>query len=115
MVYPASGPPVKGDVVASNKTRRVIAVSAFAVAAAAGPVVAAATVAISAPQEYRAYPGECLAWFGNQEDGKCLGYSNGQPINGGTPDFGIFGPNQNGLGVSTGPLLPGRTFTGGVN
>ena len=95
---------------ASKKTRRVIAISAFAVAAAAGPVIASTTIPTSAPQNYQASPGQCLAWFGNQEDGHCLGYSNGQPINAGTPDIGIGGQNGPGIGVSTGPLLPGQTI-----
>jgi hypothetical protein len=101
---------VKGKQVASKRTRRLIAVSAFAVAAAAGPAFAATMISTAAPQDYQAYPGQCLAWFGNQEDGKCLGYSNGQPINAGTPSIGSFGPNQNGIGVNTGPLLPGQTI-----
>jgi hypothetical protein len=97
--------------VASKKTRRVIALSAFAAAAVAGPVIAAST--ISGELQHRAYPGECLAWFGNKDDGKCLSYSNGQPINAGTPDIGIGGPNP-GLGVSTGPLMPGTTINQSV-
>ena len=92
------------------RTRRVIAVSAFAVAAAAGPAFVATMISTTAPQDYQAAPGKCLAWFGNQEDGKCLGYSNGQPINAGTPDIGIGGSEGNGIGISTGPLLPGQTF-----
>ena len=95
---------------ASQKTRRVIAISAFAVSAAAGPVIAATTISTSAPQNYQAAPGQCLAWFGNQEDGKCLGYSNGQPINAGTP-FGQYGPNN----YQNGGLLPGQTFNRGFN
>jgi hypothetical protein len=95
--------------VASKKTRRLIAIGAFAAAAAAGPAVAASTLP-AAPQDYQAYPGECLAWFGNQEDGKCLGYSNGTPISGGTPSFG-YGPNG---GVSTGPVLPGTSVRQGI-
>ncbi len=95
---------------ASNKTRQVIAVSAFAVAAAAGPVIAATTVSTSAPQNYQADSGECLAWFGNQEDGQCLGYSNGQPISGGTP-WGIYGPEN----YQNGTMLPGQTINRGVN
>ena len=86
-----------------------IAISAFAVAAAAGPVIAATTISASAPQDYQADPGECLAWFGNQEDGKCLGYSNGQPISGGTP-WGIYGPNN----YQNGVMLPGRRSTGAI-
>ena len=97
---------------ASKRTRRLIAVSAFAAAAAAGPVIAATTISTTAPQDYQAAPGKCLAWFGNQEDGKCLGYSNGQPISAGTPSIASGGSNGSGNGVSTGPLLPGQTFTG---
>ena len=94
---------------ASQKTRRVIAISAFAVAAAAGPVIAATTISTSAPQNYQAAPGQCLAWFGNQEDGKCLGYSNGQPIQGGTP-WGIYGPSN----YQNGVMLPGMTINRGL-
>ncbi len=94
---------------ASQKTRRVIAISAFAAAAAAGPVIAATTISTAAPQDYQAAPGQCLAWFGNQEDGKCLGYSNGQPIQGGTP-WGIYGPNN----YQNGVMLPGMTINRGV-
>ena len=88
--------------------------SAFAVAAATGPVIAATTISTSAPPDYQADPGKCLAWFGNQEDGKCLGYSNGQPISGGLP-YGTYGPyNQNGVGVFGGPLAPGYTINQGI-
>ena len=97
---------------ASKKTRRLIALGAFAVAAAAGPAFAATTISASTPL---AYPGECLAWFGNQENGQCLGYSNGQPISGGTPSFGLWGPNGGGVGVSTGPLGPGYSINQGIN
>jgi hypothetical protein len=97
--------------VASKKTRQVIAISAFAVAAAAGPVITATVLSPSATQSYQATPGgQCLAWFGNQEDGHCLGYSNGNGTNIGTP-FGIYGPNN----YQNGGLLPGQTYTGGVN
>ena len=82
---------------ASKKTR---SLSAFA-AAVAGPVIAATTISAAEPQ-HQAYPGECLAWFGNKEDGKCLSYSNGTPINGGTPDIGIFGPNRTALASAPG-------------
>jgi len=96
---------VKGSSVASKKTRRVIALSAFA-AAAAAPVIAATAISASEPQTFQAYPGECLAWFGNQEDGKCLSYSNGT-TSGGTP-WGIYGPNN----YQNRGLLPGQTYTG---
>lgn len=99
---------MKGNLVASKTTRRVIALSAFA-AAAAAPVIAAATLSASETQTYQASPGQCLAWFGNQEDGQCLGYSNGQPIGGGTP-WGIYGPNN----YQNGAMLPGATINRGV-
>jgi hypothetical protein len=98
---------VKGNLVASKKTRQVIALSAFA-AAAAAPVIAATTISASASQTYEATPA-CLAWFGNQEDGHCLSYSNGAPNSIGTP-WGIYGPNN----YNNGGLLPGQTITGPV-
>ena len=96
---------------ASKKTRQVIVLSAFAVAAAAGPVIAATAISTSAPQSVQAAPGgECLAWFGNQEDGHCLGYSNGNGTNIGTP-WGVYGPNN----YQNCGLLPGQTFNRGIN
>jgi hypothetical protein len=113
MVLDAVRPLVKGKQVASNKTRRLMAVGAFVVAAAAGPAFALMTT--DAPGDLQAYPGECIAWFGNEEDGKCLGYSNGQPINAGTPQFGLGGEDCTGACVSTGPMLPGTTINQGIN
>ena len=92
---------------ASKKTRRLIALSAFA-AAAAAPVIAATTISAPEPQSLQAGPA-CLAWFGNQEDGKCLSYSNGNSTSVGTP-WGVYGPNN----YQNGGLLPGQTFTRGV-
>jgi hypothetical protein len=44
------------------------------------------------------------------------GYSNGTPTYIGTPQFGIYGPGYgNGLGITTGPLLPGTTINQGIN
>jgi hypothetical protein len=86
----------------------VIALSAFA-AAAAAPVIAAATLSTSEPQTYQAAPGQCLAWFGNQEDGKCLSYSNGNGTSIGTP-WGIYGPNN----YQNGAMLPGATINRGI-
>ncbi len=88
--------------------RTAIAVGAFAAAAVAAPVFAAvstpdATTVQAAPR--------CLAWLGSMKDGKCISYSlsNGTgTINAGTPGFAI----DNG-GLSSGPLLPGQTYTGG--
>ncbi|HVQ50328.1 MAG TPA: hypothetical protein VMS92_09815 [Mycobacterium sp.] len=94
----------------TNRTRLIA--GAFAAAAVAVPLYAAAVSTDSA--HVTASP-PCLAWFGNKEDGKCLSYSNGQPVYAGTPDLGIYGPNAGsnpggGIGVSTGPLLPGQTW-----
>jgi hypothetical protein len=96
-----------------NQARRLVAAGVFAVAAVAAPFAASALTS-SAP-ETAALPPGCLAWFGNAEDGHCLGYSNGNPVVGGTPSFG-YGPTTNGVGpnFSTGPLVPGRTITSPV-
>ncbi len=92
-----------------NQARRLIAAGAFAVAAVAAPL---AVSVLSSPgnSEDVAAPA-CLAWFGNKEDGRCLSYSNGYPVVGGTPEFG-YGNNNGtrGPNFSTGPLVPGRTI-----
>lgn len=91
-----------------NQARRLIAAGAFAVAAVAAPFAASALTS-SAGSDAVALPPGCLAWFGNQEDGHCLSYSNGYPVVGGTPSFG-FGPNDgpiSGPNFSTSPMLPG--------
>jgi hypothetical protein len=93
----------------TNRTRLIA--GAFVAAAVAVPLYATAVSTDSA--RVTAQP-PCLAWFGNKDDGRCLSYSNGQPINGGTPDLGIFGPNTGnnfGPGISTGPLLPSQTWS----
>ena len=97
-----------------NQARRLIVVGAFAVAAVAAPFAASALIS-DAPETVALPPG-CLAWFGNAEDGHCLGFSNGNPTNIGTPSFG-YGPNYYGGGgpnLSTGPLIPGRTINSPV-
>ena len=95
----------------SNSTRLIA--GTFVATAVAVPLYAAAVSTDSA--QVTASP-PCLAWFGNKEDGKCLSYSNGQPVFVGTPDFGVYGPDAGsmpggGIGVSTGPLLPSQTWT----
>jgi hypothetical protein len=90
------------------RARRLVSAGAMVVASVAAPLAIALTVGTGSAE---AAP--CLAWYGNKEDGICLGYSNGNPTNVGTPNFGTFGPN-NGLGVSTGPLLPGQTWSNGL-
>ncbi|MDV3128333.1 hypothetical protein M1247_25695 [Mycobacterium sp. 21AC1] len=92
----------------NTRTRRFIAVGAFAVATAAAPALFAAT-APQAGTDVNAAPA-CLAWFGNKENGKCLSYSNGTPAQVGTPWVGG-GPNG---GVYSGPLLPGTSINRGI-
>ena len=74
-----------------------------------------AVAALSAPDSTATATGDCLAWFGSRDDGICMGYSNGTPTYIGTPQLGIYGPGYgNGLGITTGPLLPGQTITQGL-
>jgi hypothetical protein len=110
MVYPLSGTVWERELM-TNPTRLIA--GAFVAAAVAVPLYAAAVSMDST--EVTASPA-CLAWYGNKDDGKCLSYSNGQPVNVGTPDMGIYGPNAGsmpggGIGISTGPLLPSQTWT----
>jgi hypothetical protein len=106
MVYGLSGTIWRGELVVSANDRiRRFVVGAFVAAAAAVPFYAAA-MTTGAPQ-VTAQPA-CLAWFGNKEDGKCLSYSNGQPVYVGTPWCN--GGNGPDAGCSSGPLLPGTTI-----
>lgn len=91
----------------NNRARRFVAAGTFAVAAVAAPFAASMLTASDAGQPL----GQCLAWFGNKEDGHCLGVSNGNGINVGTPEFGL---DQGSGAVSTGPLLPGRIYGNGT-
>ena len=91
----------------TNRTRLIA--SAFVAAAVAVPLYAAAVSIDSA--QVTAAPA-CLAWFGNKEDGKCLSYSNGQPVNVGTPWCN--GGNGRDAGCSSGPLLPGTSINQGI-
>ncbi|OMB76877.1 hypothetical protein A5743_20470 [Mycolicibacterium conceptionense] len=93
----------------STKTRRCVAVGAFALATGAAVVAPAFPATSTSGPEISAQPA-CLAWFGNKEDGKCLSYSNGMPANVGTPWVGAGG---NG-GFVTGPLLPGTSINQGI-
>lgn len=100
---------------ANTHARRIVAVGALAVAAAAVPALA--ILSASGPS-ISAAPGSgnCLAWVGSRNDGQCISWSNGTPTYIGTPDFGIYGPEANGgtgsgIGITTGPLLPGQTIS----
>ncbi|ULE31974.1 DUF7155 family protein [Mycobacterium sp. IDR2000157661] len=92
----------------NNRARRLVAAGAFAVAAVAAPIAASLLGSSDAGQP----AAQCLAWFGNKEDNNCMGYSNGNGVNVGTPEFGLYGPD--GPGISTGPLFPGRIYGGGT-
>ena len=87
------------------RARRLVAAGAFAVAAVAAPLAASVLSASDSTEPVA----QCLAWFGNKEDGHCLGVSNGNGINVGTPQIGL---DQGGPAFSTGPLLPGRIYGG---
>ncbi len=64
------------------RAHRFVAAGALAVATVAAPIA----VALSSGNAAETVAGPpCLAWFGNQEDGVCLSYSNGQGVNVGTP------------------------------
>jgi hypothetical protein len=93
------------------RAHRLVAAGALAVAAVAAPIAIALTSAPAAG----ATP--CLATGSfNGQPMPCLSYSNGNGINVGTPDIGVYGPNagsssrNGGIGVTSGPLLPGTTF-----
>lgn len=90
------------------RIRRSITIGAFAAAAVAAPFAAAISFA-SAPDAVAAPP--CLAWYGNKEDGQCLGWSNGTGGGLGTPSVSF---GNGGLGVETGPLFPGQTINQGI-
>ncbi|MFN8229259.1 MAG: hypothetical protein U0R18_21355 [Mycobacterium sp.] len=56
-----------------KRTRRAVAVGAFLLAAGAAPLVSALTETAVTPQ---AGQGQCLAWFGARDTGKCIGWAN---------------------------------------
>jgi hypothetical protein len=96
------------------RAHRLVAAGSLAVAALAAPIAIALTSADAAGTV--AGP-KCLSHVGNIEDNVCAGYSSGNGINVGTPDIGVYGPNSGvangrggGIGVTTGPLLPGQTW-----
>lgn len=92
-----------------NRIRRSVVIGAFAAAAVAAPL--AGVLSTNSDQVTQAGPA-CLAWFGNKDDGKCLSYSNGSGVGVGTPDVALNGVG--GIGISTGPLLPGTTISRGI-
>jgi hypothetical protein len=87
-----------------SKLARVLAIAAFGVLAAAGPVY----TAVSSPDADTQATGQCLAWLGARGTGKCIAYEMDGSIG---PSFNFGGPTNPNGGFSTGPLLPGQTFT----
>lgn len=92
------------------RARRLVTAGALAVAAVAAPIA----ISMSSAPAKSVDAAPCLATVTtNGSDPVCVGYSNGNGINLGTP-FGVYGPNNPnyaGGGFGTGPLLPGRTWT----
>ena len=98
---------------ANTALRRLAVAGGLAAVAVAAPILVAlgSTGPVTTSAE-----GKCLAWFGPRDDGICLGYSNGTPTYIGTPQVGIYGRGYgNGLGITTGPLLPGTTINQGIS
>lgn len=97
------------------RAHRLVAAGSLAVAALAAPIA----IALTSTDASGTLAGpRCLSHVGNIEDGVCAGYSSGNGINVGTPEIGVYGPNSGaangrggGIGVTTGPLLPGQTWT----
>jgi hypothetical protein len=88
---------------ANIRIRRLAAGTALALTALTGAALGAAATASAT--------GNCLAWFGSRDDGICMGYSNGTPTYIGTPAIGVWGPGYGGgVGITSGPLLPGQTI-----
>jgi hypothetical protein len=95
-------------VASMTRIRRFVAVGAFAAAAVAAPI---AVTAMSGSAADSVAGPQCLAWFGNKTDGKCLSYAdNGFQI--GTPIYN--GGNGPDAGWSSGPLLPGTSINQGI-
>ena len=96
---------------ANTRARRIAAIGALAAAAAAVPALAALTDS-STSTTAATGSGTCLAWVGARNDGQCIGWSNGSGTSIGTPQIGVGSPNSSspGLGVTTGPMLPGQTI-----
>ena len=97
----------------SIRAHRFAAAGALAVAAVAAPVA----IALSSADTAQPVAGPaCLATgSSNGVDMPCLGYSNNNGINIGTPGVGVDGQNPGrGIGVNTGPLFPGQTWTQGI-
>ena len=88
----------------------------LAAAGALAAALVAPALAVLGTSATATAEGPCLAWFGSRDNGVCMGYSSGNPTYIGTPALGVWGPGYgNGLGITTGPLLPGQTITQGLS
>ena len=94
----------------TNRAHRLVAAGALAVAVAA-PLALALTSG-----EATGVQAQCRAHFGNIEDNICLdGPDTGNSFTIGSPGVGVYGPSsgnrpRGGIGVTTGPLLPGQSW-----
>jgi hypothetical protein len=88
--------------IVTNRVRRVLVLGALAGAAAAWSVY---FFSAAGPNRLEA---DCTALFGSFNDGVCIS----EPIDTGAAPPIWIGPNEDGnaTGVTTGPLLPGRTI-----
>jgi hypothetical protein len=93
------------------RAHRFVTAGALAVAAVAAPMA----ISLISAETVTSNAAPCLAWFGNKDDGVCLSYANQPGFDVGTPNVAIGNNNGNsGIGISTGPLGPGTTFSGGT-
>jgi hypothetical protein len=98
----------RGGLFMTIRAHRFVAAGALAVAAVSAPI---AVALVGADTAFDA--GKCLSSVTtNGSDPVCVGYSNGSPNTISTPGS-IYGPSY-GLGVQTGPLVPGTTYTSPV-
>ncbi|MCV7194741.1 DUF7155 family protein [Mycolicibacterium brumae] len=88
---------------------RLLGVAAVSAAAVLGPVAVAASTGSDAVITEAAPGKNCLAWLGARGTGTCISWSNGSPVNVGTPGVGL----GNG-GIYSGPLAPGSSFSGTI-
>ncbi|WP_099025396.1 DUF7155 family protein [Mycolicibacterium palauense] len=92
------------------RTGRLIAGFAVAAAAVAAPLYGALSTPGAAPAQAQ---GPCLAWLGSMNDGQCIAWSMAggaeSTLNG--VGIGVNGPTTGNPGVSTSPLLPGRSIS----
>ena len=93
----------------AKATARLLAAAALSAAAVLGPVAVAVTHGSDAVTTEAAPGKKCLAWLGAKGTGTCISWSNGNPVNIGSPGLGI----GNG-GFYTGPMMPGSSFSGTI-